>query len=411
MALRVWKAEISMSDVLVINENHLEMTPDGKCWSSGGVDYHSFARFLNVFDKVYVAIRIREVEKKGDKFNIPCSGEGVHYIQLIDFVGPIDYLRKSFKINRQIKEVCNIADCAVIRIPNAVSTQFLRYLDRRKPYVLEVAGDPWEHMAPGMYKSPIRPIFRVLLTMAQKKYCMKANGVSYVTKKALQSRYPCYKLRHKDDENHFATHYSSVNISDSDGYEPKIYEKKSKYVLIHSSNVFTTYSKGHIEAIKVVKNLNDCGYDVSIQFIGDGPLRSEFYECAKVLGIDDKIEFLGRMNDRKEIYESLRNADIFLFPSHSEGLPKVVIEAMHVGTPSVATNVGGIPELLDKEYISNVGDIARMTKIVKQLLDHPEELSRLSQVSIERSKEYSEYNLQKKRDKFYKRLEECIKLG
>ena len=64
---------------------------------------------------------------------------------------------------------------------------------------------------------------------------------------------------------------------------------------------------------------------------------------AKELGISQKVHFLGNQSN---VYPYLQEADIFLLTSLYEGIPMTVIEAMGTGLPIVATNVGGVPDLL-----------------------------------------------------------------
>ncbi len=67
---------------------------------------------------------------------------------------------------------------------------------------------------------------------------------------------------------------------------------------------------------------------------------------AQELGLAEKVKFLGRIEN---VPQFLASADIFVHPSHTEGLPNAIIEAMASALSIVATNVGGIPELIDHE--------------------------------------------------------------
>lgn len=79
---------------------------------------------------------------------------------------------------------------------------------------------------------------------------------------------------------------------------------------------------------------------------GDGPLRSELEEQARSLGIASNITFLGYQSD---IAAVLFEFDIFLLSSVSEGTPLVVIEAMAAGCPVIATDVGGLSEMIEDQ--------------------------------------------------------------
>ncbi len=64
-------------------------------------------------------------------------------------------------------------------------------------------------------------------------------------------------------------------------------------------------------------------------------------------GILNNVEFLGSISDQKNIIHELDSASIFVFPSHFEGFPVALLEAITMGLPCVGTNVGGIPDILD----------------------------------------------------------------
>lgn len=367
-----------MSKVIVVNEYHLQRTPDGKCWSSGILDYQILCRYLSVFEEVLLAVRVKDVKEKKDGYVHLCSGEGVTILPITDFSGLFGYIKNNRQQKKIIKEYCSRADCAIVRVPNAISYQFLRYIDGHMPYALEVGVEPWSWLAPGNYKSIFRPVIRCMFTFLLKLYCKRANGVAYVTKDYLQRIYPCRAILKGEGNKYFTTYYSTVSIDSEKKYNPKIYEKKESYEFIHVANAFTTYAKGHKEAIEVIKKLNERGVNAHIRFVGDGPLKEEFARYAHDKGVGDKVEFIGRINSKEGIWKELRKADLFIFPTHSEGLPRVVVESMYVGTPVVATEVGGIPELLGRDLICKVGDTSRMTDIIIEMLGAPEMMTEQS---------------------------------
>jgi glycosyltransferase involved in cell wall biosynthesis len=97
------------------------------------------------------------------------------------------------------------------------------------------------------------------------------------------------------------------------------------------------------------------GYDVLLNalaeadgfhlaLVGSGPLRTELEELAASLGVSDRVTFTGWVKDSRAWIEAY---DVFVLPSRSEGLPLTIIEAMLAERPVVATDVGGVPELLE----------------------------------------------------------------
>jgi glycosyltransferase involved in cell wall biosynthesis len=84
--------------------------------------------------------------------------------------------------------------------------------------------------------------------------------------------------------------------------------------------------------------------DVRFVIDGEGPLRDRLVSVAEELGIADRVVFTGWSSD---VYALISAFDVFVLSSVSEGTPNVVLEAMGLGVPVVATAVGGVPRALD----------------------------------------------------------------
>jgi glycosyltransferase involved in cell wall biosynthesis len=84
---------------------------------------------------------------------------------------------------------------------------------------------------------------------------------------------------------------------------------------------------------------------LKLVYVGAGPLARSLAEQAAALGAAGDVSFPGRL-PHEQIVKWFGAADVFCLPSHAEGVPNVVLEAMACGTPVVASRVGGIPEVL-----------------------------------------------------------------
>jgi glycosyltransferase involved in cell wall biosynthesis len=81
--------------------------------------------------------------------------------------------------------------------------------------------------------------------------------------------------------------------------------------------------------------------EAKLRFVGDGPLRDELEQIASRLGVSDRVEFTGSVDD---VTPHLEWAHVLLLTSRSEGLPGAILEAGAAGIPTVAVDVGGVTE-------------------------------------------------------------------
>ncbi|MBP9839265.1 MAG: glycosyltransferase family 4 protein [Proteobacteria bacterium] len=103
-------------------------------------------------------------------------------------------------------------------------------------------------------------------------------------------------------------------------------------------------------ALQAISILIKDNIDVSLYIYGDGPLHDELCEIAAKMKVSDNVHFMGF---NFEAIRYLAQADIFLITSDSEGLPTVLLEALNMNRPIVATRVGGIVETLELFHQSN----------------------------------------------------------
>ena len=225
-----------------------------------------------------------------------------------------------------------------------------------------------------------------------------------MTEKSIQDHYPSYARLHGEDSEHFETFYSTITLSDDGFTGPRDFSNHNGLTLVLSSVAMNSERKGEKILIKAVKTCRDRGYDVRAIIIGDGALRPSFEEYAKELGITDFVEFTGLLPSSDEVRKVMMRADMFVFPTQGEGLPRGILEAMAIGMPVLSTPVGGIPEVIDRKYLFDPMDSYAYANEVCRLLDHKEELTEMSSKNYEKSLGFRNKILQTKRNEFYGKL-------
>jgi glycosyltransferase involved in cell wall biosynthesis len=132
--------------------------------------------------------------------------------------------------------------------------------------------------------------------------------------------------------------------------------------------------KGLATLLRAVTLLVATGRDVRLSLIGDGPERPRLEAQARTLGITDSISWEGYVGERERFVAMLRESDLFVLPSLTEGVPKVLLEAMACGLPVVASAVGGIPALLDdgdRGRLLRAGDEIDLAAAIRSVLEDP----------------------------------------
>ena len=146
----------------------------------------------------------------------------------------------------------------------------------------------------------------------------------------------------------------------------------------------------------------------TITFVGGGNGQNALLEYAHELGIDSFITFTGRIGDRTEYKNIILNHDVFLFPSHSEGLPRVIIEAMATGMVCIASNVDGIPELLNQDDIFDYSDIDGMFNRILFLLSDIDRMNAISENNKIIARRYSNEQLSLSISSYYGKVRGLI---
>lgn len=135
--------------------------------------------------------------------------------------------------------------------------------------------------------------------------------------------------------------------------------------------------KGLDVLLQAAEMVSHDGFPVKWIVVGDGPLKAELsLECAR-RGLSTSVFFEGFQQDVGPYYEA---ADVFVLPSYKEGLPLVLLEAMAVGLPCAATDVGGSGEAIThgrNGLLIQPGSPEQLASAVKYLLSHAEQASEI----------------------------------
>ena len=133
-------------------------------------------------------------------------------------------------------------------------------------------------------------------------------------------------------------------------------------------------AKGQRILIEAVDRLKRGGHRLELQLVGDGVDRSDLERLVVVRGLTDVVRFVGAVN-QDEIRTYYQRADIFALASFAEGIPVVLMEAMAMEIPCVATRITGIPELIEdgvSGLLVSPSDVEGMAAAMLRLMESAE---------------------------------------
>lgn len=154
-------------------------------------------------------------------------------------------------------------------------------------------------------------------------------------------------------------------------------------ILMHISNFRPV--KRVMDVVEIFRQVNET-FAAKLLFVGEGPELSRVQQRVKELGLESRVIFLGK---QEEVSQVISLADLLLLPSEKESFGLVALEAMACGVPTVASNAGGIPELIthgETGFVAPVGDTAKMASYVLQLLGDPVMYRRFSEACLHRAR-------------------------
>lgn len=353
-------------DVAVVTDERFSATHDGRVWGSS--TYQVWARYLLVFDRVSIVARVSDADgcPRGAS---QVDGDRVAVARVPHYAGLRGYLQAAGRVRRVVRNSI-LGDCAVILKAgsNLADVAFGCLRPMRRPYAVEVVGDPFEVFGPGVVDHPLRPLLRFLLTRRQRRHCRGAIAAAYVTARALQERYPCP---------HYTVGVSDVQLPAapsmcSDRIAARIVSDRGMgpFRIVTVGSLAQRYKGTDVLIRALAMSVRD-GLDATLTIVGDGQYRPELERLTGKLGLRSKVSFSGCLAGPDAVAAVLDESDLFVLASRTEGLPRALLEAMSRGLPCIASAVGGVPELLPATCLVPAGDVSALHRRLMAIAREP----------------------------------------
>ena len=171
-------------------------------------------------------------------------------------------------------------------------------------------------------------------SIANSQFCL------YVTRDFLQNRYPTKAP---------SIGCSDVNIDSFNAGLPKQFNCTSNHISIGTVGSVGVRYKGQEYVIRAIPELQKKGLFVDYYMIGGGD-STRLRRIVSKMGVEKNVHFVGMLS-HEQIPLKMQEWDMYIQPSLQEGLPRAVVEAMSVGLPVIGCKTGGIPELIEEDWL------------------------------------------------------------
>jgi len=303
--------------------------------------------------------------------------ETVSVVPLPDYRGVSQLIAILPTLVRRVWTVPLDRSLVVVRLPEPIATLLaLRCRLTRRPYVAQVVADA------GMFaRNYFRPrvVGRLAEIMSRRlvRWLVRgADGAIYVTAGALQSAYP-------PAPGVPTLTLSTPLIRAADITNPRSAPTARRLIAVGSQQ---SHVKGHDTAIEALRLLRGRDIRYELVLVGSGRLQHELQTLAQRLGVADAVSFLGQLGTPAQVRRQLDAADLFVMPSRTEGLPRALVEAMAAGLPAVASDVGGIPEVIAPKCLVPAEDATALACAVDDIFVTPGLWAQLSTDNVQRAR-------------------------
>ncbi|WP_217555896.1 glycosyltransferase family 4 protein [Vibrio metschnikovii] len=365
----------------------------GNLFFSDKLPYNTWLRYLEFFDYLSVFSRYKTGCIDSSKSS-PSSGDNVNFIPAENISTLKSYLGLRTEQFERLKNAILESDAVVARLPSEYGIAAVNLAHQLgKPVMAEVVSCAWDSLwNNGSIKAKL---YAPYLLWKMKKSVKLADFSLYVSNVYLQQRYP--------------TQGKSIGISDValNDFPESILNRKLKFFKnnVDSYKIgligsFKTRYKGIDVAIKAVAELIKSDIKVTLHILGSGDIQP-YQTLAKQLNVQDYIFFEGTLAPGAAVFSWLDEKDIYIQPSLVEGMPRAVLEAMSRALPVVATNVGGLPEIIDDNFLAKPKSSKALANKISVLINDND--LRRSQIimNFKKSQDFSSEKLDLKRRNFF----------
>jgi glycosyltransferase involved in cell wall biosynthesis len=384
---------------LITHEIHA-IEADGKFYNPKGlIDYNALCHYRYLIKDTLLIVRCTQNGPVKEGW-LRIDGEGVRVAPIPEPHSFWDIVLLLPTIVRKIVHYSRQCDRYMVRLPGPTGTivgLVLNFIG--KPYGVEFVGHASESFIQSRSHLLLRRFYGfaghiVTRFLVRRAYCVgyRSEYLRRLYPNRLRSREWVFSGAQLDEqaigkpraaESFISTPFKIIFIG-------RLQAEKGLMVLLHAFKLLCEKTDRETELI----------------FVGDGNERGRIEEEATRLGVRGKVRLTGRIPRGPQLFSLFDESHLFVLPSLTEGMPRSLIEAMARGLPSLGSAVGGIPELLQQEYLFEPGNPKAIAEKILPLVANPDKLAAMSAENFEASKNHWKERLDRIKQGFWNQVVE-----
>ncbi|MFH0983850.1 MAG: glycosyltransferase family 4 protein [Planctomycetota bacterium] len=388
------RKDSTVNKLLAAVEQHF-VEVDGRIYTDIAFDYAYWSEYLAVFNEVEPIARVRPAERVPEGW-LRADGPHVRFHKVYDYLGFWHFLRCFPRVLGDCRRATREKAAVLLQVGNIAQMCWLHLLLARRPYAFEVVGHPAEASRP-VKNVQILGLNRVIgfvgfqLCRAQ---AARAACASYVSN-YLQTVFPTRSGREWV--------FSNVKLPESEFRTPRpagTFEHVPKHIL---SVGRVEPEKGHHVLVQAVAELKRRGEDrLRLDIVGPGREIEPLRRLCQQWGVAERVRILGFVSPGEPFQALMDQADLFVLPSFTEGMPRALLEAMARGTPAVGSHAGGIIEVLPEDCLVPPGDASALADKIADVLASPARLAEMSRRNVEIARRFHQDTMNQRKHEFWR---------